>query len=64
MRTLLACLALLPALAGAQDMRLPPETARLQQMAARFAPVDIRVDVMACRRASGGARTAWSRRRA
>ena len=45
MRTLLACLALLPALAGAQDMRLPPETARLQQLAARFAPVDIRVDV-------------------
>ena len=26
-------------------MRLPPETARLNQMAARFAPVDIRVDL-------------------
>ncbi len=45
MRTLLACLALLPAWAGAEAMRLPPETARLNQMAARFAPVDIRVDV-------------------
>ena len=45
MRTLIACLALLPALAGAQEMRLPPETARLNRMAARFAPVDIRVDI-------------------
>ena len=45
MRALLACLALLPALAGAEAMRLPPETARLNTMAARFAPVDIRVDV-------------------
>ncbi len=45
MRTLLACLALLPVLAGAQDIRLPPETVRLKQMAARFAPVDIRVDL-------------------
>ena len=45
MRALLACLALLPALAGAEAMRLPPETARLNAMAARFAPVDIRVDV-------------------
>jgi hypothetical protein len=45
MRALLACLALFPALAGAEAMRLPPETARLNAMAARFAPVDIRVDV-------------------
>jgi len=45
MRTLVACLALLPALAGAQGIRLPPEITRLNQMAARFAPVDIRVDV-------------------
>jgi hypothetical protein len=29
----------------AQEMRLPPETARLNQMAARFAPVDIRVEL-------------------
>ncbi len=45
MRALLACLALLPALSGAEAMRLPPETARLNAMAARFAPVEIRVDV-------------------
>ncbi len=45
MRAFLACLALLPALTGAEGMRLPPETARLQQMANRFAAVDIRVDV-------------------
>jgi hypothetical protein len=45
MRTLLAALILLPVLAAAEDMRLPPETARLNQMAARFAPVDIRVDL-------------------
>ena len=45
MRTLLACLALLPAIAGAQEIRLPPEVVRLKQMTARFAPVDIRVDV-------------------
>jgi hypothetical protein len=45
MRTLLACLVLLPAIAGAQGIRLPPEAARLQQMTARFAPVDIRVDL-------------------
>lgn len=44
-RTLLATLMLLPALSGAEGMRLPPETARLQQNAARFAPVEIRVDV-------------------
>ncbi|MGH8198233.1 MAG: dipeptidyl-peptidase 3 family protein, partial [Steroidobacteraceae bacterium] len=37
---------LLPALALAdQEMRLPPETARLNRMAARFAPVDIRVEL-------------------
>jgi hypothetical protein len=45
MRNLFACLLLLPALSGAQEMRLPPETVRLNQMAARFAPVDIRVDL-------------------
>jgi hypothetical protein len=45
MRQLLACLLLLPVLATAEEMRLPPETARLNQMAARFAPVDMRVDV-------------------
>jgi peptidase M49-like protein len=45
MRTLLAALILLPGLSAAEDMRLPPETARLNQMAARFAPVDIRVDL-------------------
>jgi hypothetical protein len=45
MRHFLAGLLLLPVLAGAQGMRLPPETARLTQMAARFAPVDIRVDL-------------------
>jgi len=45
MRKLLACLALLPALAGAQAIRLPPEVVRLHEMAARFAPVEIRVDL-------------------
>ena len=45
MRTLLAALLLLPAVAAAEDMRLPPETARLNEMTARFAPVDIRVDL-------------------
>ena len=43
--TVLACLLLLPSLASAQAMRLPPETVRLNQMSARFAPVDIRVDL-------------------
>ena len=45
MRAFAACLMLLPALATAEEMRLPPETARLQRMAARFAPVEIRVDL-------------------
>ena len=45
MRTVLACLVLLPALASAEAMRLPPETVRLEKMAARFAPVDIRVNL-------------------
>jgi len=45
MRHLLACLLLFPVLAAAEEMRLPPETARLNRMAARFAPVDVRVDV-------------------
>ena len=45
MRCLLACLILLPTLSLAEDMRLPPETARLNQMAARFAPVEVRVDL-------------------
>src|SRR5688572_29667540 len=47
MKCLLAALALLPALSIAQDIRLPPETVRIQKMAARFAPVDIRVDLSA-----------------
>jgi hypothetical protein len=36
---------LVPAIALAQGMRLPPETARLNAMTARYAPVDIRVDL-------------------
>ncbi len=48
MRRLIAGLLLmLPVLASADDMRLPPETARLNAMAARFAPVDVRVDLAA-----------------
>jgi hypothetical protein len=48
MRRLLACLLLvLPALAIAQEMRLPPETARIGNMAARFAPFEVRVDLSA-----------------
>ncbi len=45
MRKLIACLLLLPLFASAQEIRLPPEAVRLKQMSARFAPVDIRVDV-------------------
>jgi hypothetical protein len=46
MKQLLAAWMLLPALALAdQEMRLPPETVRLNNMAARFAPVDIRVEL-------------------
>ncbi len=45
MRHLVACLMLFPAIANSQAMRLPPETARLNQMGARFAPVEIRVDL-------------------
>jgi len=45
MHRLLACVLLLPAFASAEDMRLPPEAARLNQMVARFAPVDVRVDL-------------------
>jgi len=45
MRKFLACLALLPLVAIAQEIRLPPEVVRLEQMTARFAPVDIRVDI-------------------
>lgn len=46
MKHWLAAWMLLPALALAdQEMRLPPETARLNRMAARFAPVDIRVEL-------------------
>jgi hypothetical protein len=37
----------MPLLAFAEDIRLPPETVRLEAMAARFAPVDIRVDISA-----------------
>jgi Peptidase family M49 len=47
MRQLLPLLMLLPGLAAAQEIRLPPETARLNRMTARFAPVDIRVDLTA-----------------
>ncbi len=46
MRHWLAVWMLMPVLAMAdQAMRLPPETVRLNTMAARFAPVDIRVDL-------------------
>jgi len=45
MSRLLCLLSLIPALALAQEMRLPPETVRLNNMAARFAPVDIRVEL-------------------
>ncbi|MGH8203673.1 MAG: dipeptidyl-peptidase 3 family protein, partial [Steroidobacteraceae bacterium] len=45
MRYLIACLMLLPSIANAQAIRLPPETVRLQKMAARFAPVEVRVDL-------------------
>ncbi len=46
MKHWIAAWLLLPALALAdQEMRLPPETARLNNMAARFAPVDIRVEL-------------------
>ncbi len=46
MKFWLAVWMLLPALALAdQGMRLPPETVRLNQMAARFAPVEIRVEL-------------------
>ena len=45
MRHLAACLMLFPAIVNAQAMRLPPVTVRLHQMAARFAPVEIRVDL-------------------
>jgi hypothetical protein len=47
MRNILVCLLLWPALASAESMRLPPEATRIQGMAARFAPVDIRVDLSA-----------------
>ncbi len=45
MKSWLALLALLPSLAMTQEMRLHPEIARLNNMAARFAPVDIRVEL-------------------
>ena len=46
MKLWIAAWLLLPALALAdQGMRLPPETVRLNRMAARFAPVDIRVEL-------------------
>src|SRR5262245_18328114 len=45
MRCLLAGLLLVPVLASGQEMLPPPETARLNQMSARFAPVRIRVDL-------------------
>jgi hypothetical protein len=48
MKHWIAAWLLLPAIALAdQEMRLPPETARLNSMAARFAPVDIRVELSA-----------------
>jgi hypothetical protein len=45
MRKFLTLMLLMPAIASAQGMRLPPETARLQTMTARFAPVDIQVEL-------------------
>jgi hypothetical protein len=45
MRTMLALVLFAPLLASAEGMRLPPETVRLEAMSARFAPVEIRVDV-------------------
>jgi hypothetical protein len=46
MKHWIAAWLLLPALALAdQEMRLPPETVHLNNMAARFAPVDIRVEL-------------------
>ena len=45
MRLAIACLLLMPAFASAESIRMAPEAARLQAMAARFAPVDIRVDL-------------------
>ena len=46
MRMLLAVSLLVPALALAQEsMRIPPEVQRLNAMSARFAPVDIRVNL-------------------
>jgi hypothetical protein len=48
MRRLIAGLLLsLPLIASADEMRLPPETMKLNAMAARFAPVDVRVDLAA-----------------
>ena len=47
MRKVIACLLLWSTLASAEEIRLPPETMRLQAMAARFAAVDIRVDLSA-----------------
>ena len=47
MRKVAACLLLWSALASAEAIRLPPETLKLEAMAARFAPVDIRVDLTA-----------------
>jgi hypothetical protein len=44
MRTLLACCLLMPLLASAEDIRLPPKTVRLEAMAARIAPGDNRGD--------------------
>ncbi|MEX1994466.1 MAG: hypothetical protein WD929_07370, partial [Steroidobacteraceae bacterium] len=46
MRLWLASLMLVPALAAAQgSMRIAPEAQRLNAMAARFAPVDLRVEL-------------------
>ena len=64
MRHLVACLMLFPAIASAQAMRLPPETARFNHMAARFAPVEIRVDLSGFRPASARRSPASSRPRA
>jgi Peptidase family M49 len=48
MRMLFAAMMMtISTLSCAEAMRLPPETARLNQMTARFAPVDIRVDLSA-----------------
>jgi hypothetical protein len=46
MKTWLVAVLLIPALAAAQEpMRIHPEVQRLNALAARFAPVELRVDL-------------------